>query len=108
MEMIVFIKFHKDNLIVVHRLCKIAININSRTFSVTKMKLEPIKSKQALQPMGQLLLQMLVLNLIRKQLKSWLRAIPTYESKWHIQSNFDVFCFRINRSRANKVSFTKQ
>jgi len=77
MEMIIFIKFHKDNLIVVHRLCKLAININSRTFSlliiffsVAKMKLEPIKSMQALQPTAQLLLQMLVLNLVRNQLKS--------------------------------------
>ncbi len=33
------------------------------------------------------------------QIKSWLRAIPTHVSKWHIQAYFDEFCFRINRSQ---------
>ena len=33
------------------------------------------------------------------QVKSWLRAIPTHVSKWHIQAYFDEFCFRINRSQ---------
>ncbi|MCM4158268.1 IS1595 family transposase, partial [Gramella sp. AN32] len=39
------------------------------------------------------------LHIVIMQLKSWLRAIPTHVSKWHIQSYFDEFCFRINRSQ---------
>jgi transposase-like protein len=43
------------------------------------------------------------LHIIIMQVKSWLRAIPTHVSKWHIQAYFDEFCFRINRSQ-NKTS----
>jgi len=31
-----------------------------------------------------------------------LRAIPTHVSKWHVQSYFDEFCFRINRSQSKQ------
>lgn len=41
------------------------------------------------------------------QLKSWLRAIPTHVTKWHIQAYFDEFCFRINRSQFKKSIFHK-
>ncbi len=41
------------------------------------------------------------------QLKSWLRAIPTHVSKWHIQAYFDEFCFRINRSQCKESIFHK-
>jgi transposase-like protein len=41
------------------------------------------------------------------QLKSWLRAIPTHFSKWHIQAYFDEFCFRINRSQFKQSIFHK-
>jgi len=41
------------------------------------------------------------------QLKSWIRAIPTHVSKWHIQAYFDEFCFRINRSKY-KLSFVSE
>ena len=43
------------------------------------------------------------LHVMIMQVKSWLRAIPTHVSKWHIQAYFDEFCFRINRSQ-NKTS----
>ncbi len=45
------------------------------------------------------------LHIVIIQLKSWLRAIPTHVSKWHIQSYFDVFCFRINRSQSKQSIF---
>jgi len=41
------------------------------------------------------------------QVKSWLRAIPTHISKWHIQAYFDEFCFRINRSQFKESIFHK-
>ena len=47
------------------------------------------------------------LHIVIMQLKSWLRAIPTHVSKWHIQSYFDEFCFRINRSQFKKSIFHK-
>ena len=47
------------------------------------------------------------LHIIIMQLKSWLRAIPTHVSKWHIQAYFDEFCFRINRSQFKQNIFHK-
>lgn len=47
------------------------------------------------------------LHIVIMQLKSWLRAIPTHVSKGHIQSYFDEFCFRINRSQFKKSIFHK-
>jgi len=47
------------------------------------------------------------LHVVIMQLKSWLRAIPTHVSKWHVQSYFDEFCFRINRSQFKQVVFHK-
>ncbi|MEI6866000.1 MAG: IS1595 family transposase, partial [Flavicella sp.] len=47
------------------------------------------------------------LHVVIMQLKSWLRAIPTHVSKWHIQAYFDEFCFRINRSQYKKSIFHK-
>ena len=41
------------------------------------------------------------------ELKSWLRAIPTHVTKWHIQACFDEFCFRINRSQFKNSIFHK-
>jgi hypothetical protein len=40
-------------------------------------------------------------------LKSWIRTIPTHVSKWHIQSYFNEFCFRINRSQFKTSIFHK-
>ena len=45
------------------------------------------------------------LHIVIMQIKSWLRAIPTHVSKWHIQSYFDEFCFRINRSQSKQTIF---
>ena len=47
------------------------------------------------------------LHIVIMQLKSWIRAIPTHVSKWHIQSYFDEFCFRINRSQFKESIFHK-
>ena len=47
------------------------------------------------------------LHIVIMQLKSWLRAIPTHVTKWHIQAYFDEFCFRINRSPFKKNIFHK-
>lgn len=47
------------------------------------------------------------LHIIIMQLKSWLRAIPTHVSKWHVQDYFDEFCFRINRSQFKHNIFHK-
>lgn len=47
------------------------------------------------------------LHIIIMQIKSWLRAIPTHVSKWHIQAYFDEFCFRINRSQFKQNIFHK-
>ena len=47
------------------------------------------------------------LHIIIMQLKSWLRAIPTHVSKWHVQAYFDEFCFRINRSQFKQSIFHK-
>ena len=47
------------------------------------------------------------LHIIIMQVKSWLRAIPTHVSKWHIQKYFDEFCFRINRSQCQNSIFHK-
>ncbi len=47
------------------------------------------------------------LHIVIMQLKSWLRAIPTHVSKWHIQAYFDEFCFRINRSQFKESIFHK-
>ena len=47
------------------------------------------------------------LHVIIMQVKSWLRAIPTHVSKWHIQAYFDEFCFRINSSQFKNSIFHK-
>jgi hypothetical protein len=47
------------------------------------------------------------LHVVIMQLKSWLRAIPTYVSKWHVQSYFYEFCFIINRSQFKQSIFHK-
>ena len=47
------------------------------------------------------------LHIVIMQLKSWIRAIPTHVSEWHIQSYFDEFCFRINRSQFKESIFHK-
>lgn len=47
------------------------------------------------------------IHLIIMQLKSWLRAIPTHVSRWHIQAYFDEFCFRLNRSQSKQTIFHK-
>lgn len=47
------------------------------------------------------------LHVVIMQLKSWLRAIPTHVSKWHVQAYFDEFCFRINRSQFKHSIFHK-
>ena len=47
------------------------------------------------------------LHIMIMQVKSWLRAIPTHVSKWHIQAYFDEFCFRINRSQFKNSIFHK-
>ena len=47
------------------------------------------------------------LHIIIMQVKSWLRAIPTHVSKWHIQAYFDEFCFRVNRSQFKTSIFHK-
>ncbi len=47
------------------------------------------------------------LQIVIMQVKSWLRAIPTHASKWHIQAYFDEFYFRINRSQFQQSIFHK-
>ena len=47
------------------------------------------------------------LHVVIMQLKSWLRAIPTHVSKWHVQAYFDEFCFRINRFQFKHSIFHK-
>lgn len=41
------------------------------------------------------------------QIKSWIRTVPTHVSKKHIQSYFDEFSFRINRSIFKETIFHK-
>lgn len=47
------------------------------------------------------------LHIVIMQLKSWIRAIPTHVSQYHIQSYFDEFCYRLNRSQAKHSIFHK-
>ena len=47
------------------------------------------------------------LHTVIMQVKSWLRAVPTHVSNWHIQAYFDEFCFRINRSIFKETIFHK-
>jgi transposase-like protein len=47
------------------------------------------------------------LHIVIMQLNSWLRAILTNVSKWHIQAYFDEFCFRINQSQSKQSMFHK-
>ncbi len=47
------------------------------------------------------------LHIVIIQLKSWIRTIPTHVSRFHIQSYFDEFCYRINRSQAKHSIFHK-
>lgn len=39
------------------------------------------------------------LHIIIHQIKSWMRTIPTHASKKHVESYFNEFCYRINRSQ---------
>ncbi len=41
------------------------------------------------------------------QPKSWIRTIPSYASKFHIQGYFDEFCYNLNRSQAKHSIFHK-
>ena len=45
------------------------------------------------------------MHIVIHQIKSWIRNVPTHVSKKHIQSNFDEFTFRINRSIFNENIF---
>lgn len=47
------------------------------------------------------------LHIVIMQLKSWIRAIPSHVSKFHIQGYFDEFCYRLNRSQAKHSIFHK-
>jgi hypothetical protein len=47
------------------------------------------------------------LHVIIQQIKSWIRTIPTHASKKHIESYFDEFAYRINRSQNKQTIFHK-
>jgi len=47
------------------------------------------------------------LHVIIHQVKSWIRTIPTHTSKKHIESYFNEFCYRINRSQSKQSIFNK-
>jgi transposase-like protein len=47
------------------------------------------------------------MHVVIHQIKSWIRTIPTHVSKKHIQSYFDEFSFRINRSIFKETIFHK-
>ena len=45
------------------------------------------------------------LHIIIHQIKSWIRTIPTHVSKKHIESYFNEFSYRINRSQSKQTIF---
>ncbi|KFF29416.1 transposase [Chryseobacterium piperi] len=45
------------------------------------------------------------LHLIIHQIKSWIRTIPTHVSKKHVESYFNEFSYRINRSQNRNTIF---
>lgn len=47
------------------------------------------------------------MHVVIHQLKSWIRTVPTHVSKKHIQSYFDEFTFRMNRSIFKEKIFHK-
>ena len=47
------------------------------------------------------------MHIVIHQIKSWIRTVPTHVSKKHIQSYFDEFTFRINRSIFKETIFHK-
>lgn len=47
------------------------------------------------------------MHVVIHQIKSWIRTVPTHVSKKHIQSYFDEFTFRINRSIFKETIFHK-
>ena len=47
------------------------------------------------------------LHVIIHQIKSWIRTVPTHVSKKHVQSYFDEFTFRMNRSIFKETIFHK-
>jgi transposase-like protein/predicted RNA-binding Zn-ribbon protein involved in translation (DUF1610 family) len=47
------------------------------------------------------------MHVVIHQIKSWIRTVPTHVSKKHIQSYFDEFSFRINRSIFKETIFHK-
>lgn len=47
------------------------------------------------------------MHVVIHQIKSWIRTVPTHVSKKHIQSYFDEFTFRINRSIFKENIFHK-
>ncbi|MGE6354233.1 IS1595 family transposase [Flavobacterium sp. NPDC079362] len=47
------------------------------------------------------------MHIVIHQIKSWIRTVPTHVSKKHIQSYFDEFSFRINRSLFKETIFHK-
>jgi transposase-like protein len=47
------------------------------------------------------------MHIVIHQIKSWIRTVPTHVSKKHIQSYFDEFTFRINRSIFKENIFHK-
>ena len=47
------------------------------------------------------------LHLVISSLKSWIRAIPTHVTRFHLQAYLDEFSFRINRSIFKETVFHK-
>jgi transposase-like protein/predicted RNA-binding Zn-ribbon protein involved in translation (DUF1610 family) len=45
------------------------------------------------------------LHIIIHQIKSWIRTIPTHASKKHVESYFNEFTYRINRSQSKQTIF---
>lgn len=45
------------------------------------------------------------LHIIIHQIKSWIRTIPTHASKKHVESYFNEFVYRINRSQNKQTIF---
>ena len=47
------------------------------------------------------------MHIVIHRIKSWIRTVPTHASKKYIQSYFDEFIFRINRSIFKETIFHK-
>ncbi|MEN9907182.1 MAG: hypothetical protein RLZZ540_323 [Bacteroidota bacterium] len=47
------------------------------------------------------------MHIVIHQIKSWIRTVPTHVSKKHVQSYFNEFTFRINRSIFKETIFHK-